>query len=120
MIASSLLTANTASTTPSEVRSLAQQEFNDYLATQSRSLAPAKIDRIDATANYTYLSVVDEDKPEHPLVRLMVQLEDWQGNEHLVDLTTNNDRLVFITQIIRHTFDRTWRIAESWTPDLPF
>ena len=116
MIALSTPIASTAHTT----RSLAQQEFNDYLAAQSRSLAPAKIDRVDATAGLTYLSAIDEDLPNTNLVRLMVQLEDWQGNEHLVDMTTNNDRLVFITQVIRHTFDRTWRIAESWTPELPF
>jgi hypothetical protein len=101
-------------------QAMAQLELECYLEKQSKAIAPAKIDRVDATNCYTYLSAVDEDKPEHPLVRLMVQLEDPQGNEHLVDLITNNDRLVFVTRIIRNTFDPTWRISESWTPELPF
>ena len=116
MIALSTQRASTADAT----RSLAQQEFNEYLAAQSRSIAPAKIDRVDATASLTYLSVVDEDLPNTNPVRLMVQLEDWQGNEHLVDIVTNNDRVPFITRVINSTFDRTWRIAESWTPEHPF
>jgi hypothetical protein len=34
------------------IRSLAQQEFDAYLANQVNAIAPAKIDRVDATVNY--------------------------------------------------------------------
>jgi hypothetical protein len=102
------------------IRSLAQQEFEAYLTNQVQAIAPARIDRVDATTNYTYLSAIDEDQPAETLTRLIVQLEDCQGNEHLVDVVTNNDRLIFLTRVIRNTFDPCWKIAESWTPAEPF
>jgi hypothetical protein len=106
--------------TPVSIQATAQQEFNDYLAAQARVIAPARIDRVDATATYTYLSAIDEDRPAEPLTRLMVQLENDQGNEHLVDVVTNNDGLVFMTRVIRNTIDPAWKITESWTPTEPF
>ena len=75
---------------------------------------------MDATTNYTYLSAIDEDRPAEPLTRLMVQLENDQGNEHLVDVVTNNDGLVFMVRVIRNTLDPGWKITESWTATEPF
>jgi hypothetical protein len=98
----------------------AQQELLTHLETQAKTIAPARVDRVDVDSNYTYLSAVDEDKPEQPLTRLMVLLEDRQGNERLVDLTTNNDRFAFVARVIRNNFDRVWRIAETWETDCPF
>lgn len=117
----------TTALTPAEVecdsartQATAQQEFNDYLAAQARAIAPARIDRVDATATYTYLSAIDADRPAEPLTRLMVQLENDQGNEHLVDVVTNNDGLVFMIRVIRNTLDPGWKITESWTATEPF
>jgi hypothetical protein len=94
-----------------------QLELETYLEDQVRSIAPAKIDSLTITDGYTYLSVMDEDRPitKQP-TRLIIQLEDCQGNERLVDLVTNNDRFAFITRIIRNHFDACWKIAETWTP----
>jgi hypothetical protein len=94
-----------------------QLELEAYLEDQVRSIAPAKIDSLTITDGYTYLSVMDEDRPitKQP-IRLIIQLEDCQGNERLVDLVTNNDRFAFITRIIRNHFDSCWKIAETWTP----
>jgi hypothetical protein len=94
-----------------------QLELEAYLEEQVRSIAPARIDSLTITDGYTYLSVMDEDRPitKQP-IRLIIQLEDCQGNERLVDLVTNNDRFAFITRIIRNHFDACWKIAETWVP----
>jgi hypothetical protein len=99
------------------VQAIAQLELETYLEDQVRSIAPAKIDSLTITDGYTYLSVMDEDRPitKQP-IRLIIQLEDCQGNERLVDLVTNNDRFAFITRIIRNHFDACWKIAETWVP----
>ncbi|MEP0873604.1 hypothetical protein NDA01_27990 [Trichocoleus desertorum AS-A10] len=96
----------------------AQLELETYLEEQVRSIAPAKIDSLTITDGYTYLSVMDQDRPitKQP-IRLIIQLEDCQGNERLVDLVTNNDRFAFITRIIRNHFDSCWKISETWTPE---
>ncbi|MEP0873363.1 hypothetical protein NDA01_26745 [Trichocoleus desertorum AS-A10] len=96
----------------------AQLELETYLEEQVRSIAPAKIDSLTITDGYTYLSVMDQDRPitKQP-IRLIIQLEDCQGNERLVDLVTNNDRFAFITWIIRNHFDSCWKISETWTPE---
>lgn len=119
-IQATALTPTEAECDSARIQATAQQEFNDYLAAQARTIAPARIDRVDATANYTYLSAIDEDRPAEPLTRLMVQLENDQGNEHLVDVVTNNDGLVFMIHVIRNTLDPGWKIIESWTPTEPF
>jgi hypothetical protein len=93
-----------------------QFELEAYLEDQVRSIAPARIDSLTITDGYTYLSVMDEDRPTIQPTRLIIQLEDCQGNERLVDLVTNNDRFAFITRIIRNHFDSCWKIAETWTP----
>jgi len=96
----------------------AQFELEAYLEEQVRSLAPAKIDSLSISEGYTYLSINDESRPitKQP-IRLIIQLEDCQGNERLVDLVTNNDRFAFITRIIRNHFDSCWKISETWTPE---
>jgi hypothetical protein len=95
-----------------------QFELETYLEDQVRSIAPARIDSLTITDGYTYLSVMDEDRPitKQP-IRLIIQLEDCQGNERLVDLVTNNDRFAFITRIIRNHFDACWKISETWVPE---
>jgi len=102
---------------PACIQATAQLELETYLEEQVRSIAPAKIDSLTLVDGYTYLSVVDEDRPitEQP-IRLIIQLEDYQGNERLVDLVTNNDRFAFITRIIRNHFDSCWKISETWVP----
>jgi hypothetical protein len=99
------------------IQATAQFELETYLEDQVRSIAPAKIDSLSLVDGYTYLSVMDEDRPitKQP-IRLIIQLEDCQGNERLVDLVTNNDRFAFITRIIRNHFDACWKIAETWVP----
>nr|WP_290224249.1 hypothetical protein [Trichocoleus desertorum] len=99
------------------IQATAQLELETYLEDQVRSIAPAKIDSLTLTDGYTYLSVMDQDRPitKQPL-RLIIQLEDCQGNERLVDLVTNNDRFAFITRIIRNHFDSCWKISETWAP----
>nr|WP_290224304.1 hypothetical protein [Trichocoleus desertorum] len=100
------------------IQATAQLELETYLEEQVRSIAPAKIDSLTITDGYTYLSVMDQDRPitKQP-TRLIIQLEDCQGNERLVDLVTNNDRFAFITRIIRNHFDSCWKIGETWTPE---
>ncbi|MEP0872392.1 hypothetical protein NDA01_21490 [Trichocoleus desertorum AS-A10] len=99
------------------VQATAQLELETYLEDQVRSIAPAKIDSLSLVDGYTYLSINDESRPitKQP-IRLIIQLEDCQGNERLVDLVTNNDRFAFITRIIRNHFDACWKINETWTP----
>nr|WP_290224162.1 hypothetical protein [Trichocoleus desertorum] len=100
------------------VQATAQLELETYLEDQVRSIAPAKIDSLNITDGYTYLSVMDEDRPiKKQPIRLIIQLEDCQGNERLVDLVTNNDRFAFITRIIRNHFDACWKINETWLPE---
>jgi len=100
------------------IHATAQLELEAYLEEQVRSIAPAKIDSLSLVNGYAYLSVMDEDRPitQQP-IRLIIQLEDCQGNERLVDLVTNNDRFAFITRIIRNHFDACWKISETWTPE---
>ncbi|MBD2099177.1 hypothetical protein H6F90_29365 [Trichocoleus sp. FACHB-591] len=100
------------------IHATAQLELKTHLEEQVRSIAPAKIDSLSLVDGYTYLSAVDEDRPitKQP-IRLIIQLEDCQGNERLVDLVTNNDRFAFITRIIRNHFDDCWKISETWTPE---
>nr|WP_290224200.1 hypothetical protein [Trichocoleus desertorum] len=100
------------------IQATAQLELETYLEDQVRSIAPAKIDSLTITDGYTYLSVMDQDRPitKQP-IRLIIQLEDCQGNERLVDLVTNNDRFAFITRIIRNHFDACWKINETWVPE---
>jgi hypothetical protein len=98
-------------------QTIAQFELEAYLEDQVRSIAPAKIDSLTLIDGYTYLSVNDENRPiTRQPIRLIIQLEDCQGNERLVDLVTNNDRFGFITRIIRNHFDPCWKISETWTP----
>ncbi|MBD1865195.1 MULTISPECIES: hypothetical protein [Trichocoleus] len=100
------------------IQATAQLELESYLEEQVRSIAPARIDSLSLVDGYTYLSVMDEDRPitKQPIY-LIIQLEDCQGNEQLVDLVTNNDRFAFITRIIRNHFDACWQISETWTPE---
>lgn len=112
--------STTPSSEPKKIQEAAQQELETYLADQAHAIAPAKVDRVDVTASYTYLSIIDEDLPAQTTTRLMVQLEDCDGNERLVDLITNNDRAPFVTRLINNNFDPCWKIADCWTPAEPF
>jgi hypothetical protein len=98
------------------IQATAQLELETYLEDQVRSIAPAKIDSLSLVDGYTYLSVMDEDRPTTQPMRLIIQLEDGQDNERLVDLVTNNDRFAFITRIIRNHFDSCWKISDTWVP----
>ena len=100
---------------PEQIQATAQQEFLGYLDIQVRTVAPAKVDRVDVDSRYTYLSAVDEDQDPEKLTRLIILLEDGWG-ERLVDLTTNNDSFAFVARVIRNNFDRRWAIGETWPP----
>ena len=99
------------------VQAKANREFLSYLDCQTRA-ATAQTACADFEGT-TFFSAIDQDRPTTHVTHLMVLLEDCQGNEKLVDMTTNNDRFVFVVAVLKRHFEN-WRITESWDSDSPF
>ncbi|MBD2119306.1 hypothetical protein [Trichocoleus sp. FACHB-262] len=73
------------------IQATVQLELEAYLEDQVRSIAPARIDSLFLVDGYTYLSVIDQDRPltKQP-IRLIIQLEDCQGNPSFVTTVRKN------------------------------